>query len=110
VSFADAEVSVTAEPGKVWRRIVRHGDRLIVHLINLCGQIDTLWDAPRHPPAPPGNGTLRCKRLLGRTPKVWVADPDGLGRLEPAAVTDEGDIASASLPPLVVWQIVVIDL
>lgn len=110
VSFADAEVTVIAEPGKVWRRIMRDGDRLVVHLINLCGQIDTLWDAPRYPPASPGAAMLRFKRLLGRTPKVWVADPDGLGRLQPVAVTDEGDFASAALPPLAIWLVVVVEL
>ena len=110
VCFADAEVSVTAEAGKVWRRIVRDGERLVVHLINLCGQTDTLWDAPRHEPISPGAATLRFKRLLGRTPKVWVADPDGLGRLEPVAVVDEGDVASVVLPALAIWQVIVVDL
>jgi dextranase len=110
VSFADAEVSVTAEAGKVWRRIVRDGDRLIVHLINLCGQTDTLWDAPRNVPVSPGAATLRFKRLYGRTPKVWVADPEGSGRLEPVAVTGEGDLASAALPELTIWQLVVVEL
>jgi dextranase len=110
VSFASAEVSVTAEAGKVWRRIVRDGERLVVHLINLCGQSDTLWDAPRNAPGSPGAATLRFKRLLGRTPRVWVADPDGAGRLEPVAVTDEGDLASAALPDLAIWQVIVVEL
>jgi hypothetical protein len=41
---------------------------------------------------------------------VWVADPDGLGRLEPVAVVDEGDVASVVLPPLAIWQVIVVDL
>ena len=110
VSFTDAEATVTAEPGKVWRRIVRDGERLVVHLINLCGQTDTLWDAARAAPLSPGAATLRGKQLRGRTPKVWVADPDGAGRLEPVAVTDEGDIAAAVLPPLAIWQVIVVEL
>lgn len=110
VNFTDAEVCVTAEPGKVWRRIVRDGDRLIVHLINLCGQTDTLWDAPRNHPISPGAATLRFKRLFGRTPRVWAADPDGAGRLEPVVVTDEGNLVSAALPPLGTWQVVVVEL
>jgi dextranase len=110
VSFADAETSVTAEAGKVWRRIVRAGDRLVVHLINLTGQSDTLWDAARNAPADPGAATLRFKPLFGRTPKVWAADPDGSGRLEPIAVTAAGDVAEATLPPLQIWQLILIDL
>jgi dextranase len=110
VSFTGADVSVTAEPGKVWRRIVRDGDRLIVHLINLCGQRDTLWDAPRNAATSPGAAMLQFKPLRGRAPSVFVADPDGAGRLEPLAVVDEGNLASAILPPLGIWQVVVVQL
>ncbi len=110
VRFAGAATSVTAEAGKVWRRIVRDGDRLVVHLINLCGQADTLWDAARNPPADPGAATLRCKGLFGRTPRVLCADPDGSGRLEPVAVQREADGYAALLPPLGTWQVVVVDL
>lgn len=110
VTFTDAEVSVTAEAGKVWRRIVRAGDRLVVHLINLTGQTDTLWDAPRNPPASPGPATVRFRTLLDRTPKVYAADPDGAGRLVPLTVTLDGSMATAALPPLVFWQLLLIDL
>lgn len=110
VIFADAEVSVTAEAGKVWRRIVRAGDRLVVHLINLCGQVDTLWDSARGPIQSPGKATLNFRPLLGREPTVHYADPDGTGRLQPLTLAIEGDRAVAELPPLGVWQIVVIDL
>jgi dextranase len=110
VSFADAEVSVTAEAGKVWRRIVRAGDRLVVHLINLCSQTDTLWDAPRHEPRSPGAGTLSFRGLRGHPPRVWSADPDGLGRLQPVPLTNGGDKYAAALPSLGVWQLLVVDL
>lgn len=110
VSFAGTEVSVTAEAGKVWRRIVRAGDRLVVHLINLCGQDDTLWDAARQPFQSPGNATLRFRPLLGRRPTVHVADPDGEGRLRPVATTMEDGYAVAVLPPPTVWQLITIDL
>ncbi len=110
VTFADAEVAETAIAGTVWRRVVRAGDRLVVHLINLCGQTDTLWDAPRNALGTPGAAVLRFKRVLGRTPRVSVADPDGLGRLVPLPVTLEANDAVASLPPLAVWQVVVVDL
>jgi dextranase len=110
VSFAGAAVSETAEPGKVWRRIVRAGDRLVVHLINLCGQTDTLWDAPRKPPQDPGSATLYFRHLLGRTPRVWIADPAEEGRLVSVAVRLEADAAFAELPRLAIWQVVVVDL
>ena len=110
VTFANAAISVTAEAGKVWRRIVRDGDRLVVHLINLCGQTDTLWDAPRPPMSAAGEATLRVRGLCGRQPQVYAADPDGSGRLEPIATHMDGDRVAAVLPALNTWQLVVVDL
>lgn len=110
VSFADADVSVTAEPGKVWRRIVRDGNRLVIHLINLCGQTDTLWDSPRQQPHPPGEATLQIRALYGRQPRVYSADPDGSGRLEIVPTRVANDRVVATLPDLQIWQLVVVDL
>jgi len=110
VRFAAAEVSVTAEAGKVWRRVVRAGDRLVVHLINLQGQADTLWDAPRDEIGDPGPATLDVRPLRGRTPRVRCADPDASGRLEPVAGRAADGVWTAVLPTLRIWQMVVVDL
>lgn len=110
VLFDAAEVCVTAEPGKVWRRIVRAGNRIVVHLINLCGQLDTLWDAPRQPSRSPGRGRLSLKALRGRTPRVRAADPDMTGKLEQLTTAEDGERVIVDLPDLAVWQIVVVDL
>lgn len=110
VTFADAEVTVTAEAGKVWRRIVRDGDRLIVHLINLCGQPDTLWDAPRQPPVSPGEATLHVRELYGRPARIYAADPDTSGRLEPVATRTGDGRVTAVLPGLNTWLLVVVEL
>lgn len=109
VSYANAELSETATSGKVWRRIVAADERLIVHLINLVGQPDTLWDAARATPADPGKATLRFRLSGTRPPRVRVADPDAQGRLVDLAVATDGDFATAQLPPLEVWQLVVVE-
>jgi dextranase len=109
VSYARAEHSETATAGKVWRRIVADGDRLILHLINLVGQTDTLWDAARAAPADPGPATLRFRLSGARVPRVRVADPDGLGRLVELPVAVDGDFATADLPAPAVWQVVVVE-
>jgi dextranase len=44
LSYPASDVPI---PGTVWRRVLGRGDRLVVHLINLTGQDDTEWDAPR---------------------------------------------------------------
>ena len=110
VTFKNAEVSVTAEPGKIWRRIVRAGDRLVIHLINLCGQTDMLWDGPRQPFQSPGDAILQIRALHGRQPRVYSADPDGSGRLESVATTARGDRVAAALPGMRTWQLVVVEL
>lgn len=109
VTFSAAEVGEEATAGRVWRRITDAGGRLVVHLVNLCGQPDTLWDAPREPYGDPGAGELRVRRLHGRVPRVRVADPDGTGVLADVAVRVEGEHAVAALPPLRAWQLVLVE-
>lgn len=110
VTFANAPVAQTATAGSVWRRIVAAGDRLVIHLINLTGQSDTLWDAARAPFGEPGEGILQIRCIEGATPRVRVADPDADGRLLDLDVTVEGGYASARLPALAAWQVIEICL
>ncbi len=110
VEFDGAVVSGEATAGVVWRSITAARGRLVVNLINLVGQSDTLWDAAREPFGDPGQGTLRVRRLHGRVPRIRVADPDGTGRLVDVLVEADGDHATALLPPLVAWQLILIDL
>jgi dextranase len=109
VSYAATAVGHPAAPGRLWRRITQVQDRLVVHLINLAGQDDTLWDAPRHTPADPGPGTLRIRKSGSGLPRVRVADPDRQSHLVDVPVTDDGDFAHAVLPAPYLWQLVVID-
>jgi dextranase len=108
VSFS-AGVSETATAGRIWRRVTRAGNRLVVHLINLADQPDTLWDAPRAP-LTPQHGTLRIRRLKDRRPTIRVADPDAIGRLVDLTPTIDTEAAIVTLPPLHVWQLITIDL
>jgi len=95
--------------GAVWRRITQAGDRHVMHLINLAGQRDTLWDAPRDAPADPGPAVLKIRRADTAPPRVRVADPDRQPRLIDLDVTLDGDFAYARLPAPHLWQLVLID-
>jgi len=108
-SFEAAQVSGSAEAGKVWRRVVAAGDRLVVHLINLTRQADVLWDAPRAEPGWTGGASLRFRLAGTATPRVRVADPDGAGRLIEVSVARDGDFAVAELPALMTWQLVLVE-
>ncbi len=107
VSFPGAVPTSAPEPGAVWRRVTAAGDAVVVHLINLCGQADALWDAPRSTPIPQ-RGTLRF-RLSGSTaPRVRAADPDAEGRLIELDVVVEGTHATVQLPEFGIWQVILI--
>jgi len=108
-AFAGVAVTETPAAGAVWRRIVRTRHGLVVHLINLVGQGDTLWDEAREPVGDAGAGTLRIRRIGGRMPRIRVADPDGAGRLLEVEVRRDGEHAVAELPRLGLWQLVLID-
>jgi len=109
VRYAAAAVSEEAVAGKVWRRITAAGDRLVVHLVNLVGQSDTLWDAAREPFGAPGAGELRVRPLRGRVPRIRVADPDAEGRLIDVPLRSDGDVVVAELPALEAWQLVLVE-
>jgi dextranase len=110
VTYPDIEVTEAATAGTIWRRIVGSGDRLIVHLINLCGQDNTEWDTPRAPIERLPPGVLRIRRAGANLPRVRVADPDRQARLRDLPVVADGDYARVDVPAPYVWQMLVIDL
>lgn len=110
VSFSQAQVTSTPVAGSVWRRVTSGDQGLVVHLINLCGQTDTLWDAGRSATASAGSGEVRFRRVRDRMPRVRVADPDGTARLTDVPVRLDGDYAIAELPSLNIWQVIHVSL
>lgn len=106
VSYAQTPVTETPVPGAVWRRVTSTPRGLVLHLINLNGQTDTLWDAPRAEAASPGEGTLRLRRTGRSLPRIRVADPDTSARLGDVPYTIDGDYILARLPAPHLWQMV----
>lgn len=106
VTYTHASVSSTPVAGSVWRRVTSTDHGLVVHLINLCGQTDTLWDAGRASVSSAGSAELRFRHVRGRVPQVRVADPDEAARLVALTVRFDGDDAVVELPPLTIWQVV----
>jgi dextranase len=110
VAFDSVAASDEPEAGTVWIRVTQAGRYLVVHLINLAGQDDTVWDEQRQPVRSVGPATLRVRRAGAAVPRVRTADPDRCGRLRDAEVRVDGEFAVATLPEPHVWQIVTIDL
>lgn len=113
IAYPDTQVEQIARPGTIWRRVTEvrtpAGLRYVLHLINLTGQSDTLWDAPRHPPGDPGTGSLRIRRMGAESPRVSYADPDTQHRLIEVDLTGDDNHFLAQLPAPKLWQIIVID-
>lgn len=110
VSYAGVKVVDEPEPGAVWRRVTRTEHGLVVHLINLVGQSDVLWDEVRSEPSDVGAATVRFRYVRGRTPQVRVADPDKQQRLTDVPVRYDGDFAVATLPSPHIWQVIHVSL
>ncbi len=101
-------VSHHAEPGVVWRRVVEAPQGTVVHLINLVDQVDTGWDTAKVPAPAVADLTLRVRRVGARVPRVLVADPDRGPYFTEVPVSVAGEHVVAALPPLGVWQIVLV--
>lgn len=110
LTYAASAVTEFATPGTIWRRVTQdaHG-RYVIHAINLLGQTDVLWDAPRAPHGNPGPATLRMRRMGTRPPRIRWADPDTQPDLVDVDLTVDGDYLTAQLPAPHRWQIILID-
>lgn len=110
VTYPHTSTHDEAVTGGVWRRITAVRNRLVVHLINLVDQPDTLWDSPRVPITPVGGGVLRLRRVGGAQPRVRVVDPDRPGVVVEPSVRNAGEHSLVDLPDVNTWQVVIIDL
>jgi dextranase len=102
----DAPVPVATDcvPGVLWARVVRCSHGLLVSLIDLSEQTDTLWNAPKR-----SAGVLSGVRVaLERTSptSIFFASPESspaLQRLEPER---DGRYDAVSLPPFSTWALI----
>ncbi|MFG2059450.1 glycoside hydrolase family 66 protein [Micromonospora sp. NPDC048930] len=108
VSGPDVTVGHEAVAGTVWRRVVDTPHGQLVHLINLTGQSDTGWDTAKHPVPPVAGLTLRVRRVGPGLPTVRVADPELGPHFTTIPAIPAGNHAHVELPPLNVWQLVLI--
>jgi dextranase len=107
--LAPVPVSHHGEPGVVWRRVVDTPQGTVVHLINLVGQSETGWDTGKASVSAVGDLTLRVRRSGASLPRVLVADPDRGPCFTEVPVSVAGEHIVAALPPLRVWQIVLVE-
>lgn len=106
--LGDVAVTHDPDPGVVWRRVVETPHGIAVHLINLVAQAETGWDTPKSAPAEVTGLRLRARRVGSGVPMLRVADPDRGPGFTEIPMTADGNHAHADLPPLAVWQLLLI--
>ncbi len=118
VVLTGAETSTRAEPGTVWTRVVRTPLGLVIHLVNLVAQTETVWDAGKNPTVPQA-GLRLALSLVREGAAVWFAsveEPDLIElRAAGMALSQQTDALSAgqssavfALPPVSAYSIVLV--
>jgi dextranase len=103
---APVPVATDAVAGGLWVRVVDSADRSAIHLINLAGQKDTDWDAPKRPVEPLSNVTIAVLRTEREPPDFAYADPDLAPALRPLRSRFEGGYDLVTIPRVGAWTVV----
>jgi dextranase len=101
---APVPVATDCIAGALWVRVIRGAHGLLVSLVDLSGQSDVLWRAPKRPPRPLADVRLRIERTAPTS--IRFASPESspsLQRLEPAR---KGRHDVVTLPPFSTWGLV----
>jgi dextranase len=103
-------IATDPRPGAVWARVVQVEDGFVLHLVNLTGVEDTLWDAPVA--ALPRISGVRLSVLRqGAAPRaVLAADPDRHAGLRGLRVEPARDRDVFRLPPFDSWLVALVRL
>jgi dextranase len=103
---APVPIAFSAEAGALWLRAVRLSHGLLVSLIDLSGQPDDRWDAPKAEPRALAPVRLSLQRTGRAAPRFLFADPDerpGMVDLH-ADACDGRDVVE--LPAFATWALV----
>lgn len=118
VEGVDIRTSTKAEAGCLWTRVSRTPHGIVVHLINLTDQVDTVWDAGKNPIGTIEGLTLRVS-FAGSESVVLAASvdsPDLLPvRSRGVSATEQTDALTAAqssaeytVPAFGAWSIILI--
>ncbi len=116
--FEGARFSTKAEAGCVWTRVVRTSSGIVVHLIDLTAQTETVWDAGKNDPGI-RSGISMAVSFLGETASIQFASvhkpdmitvtPSGTARSEQSnALSADQNSATFELPEFDTWAMLLI--
>lgn len=105
---APAPVSCDPELGCLWVRVVRTKQGTVVHLINLAGQDDVLWDAAKRVVEPLRDVRVESLRSRAQAPTFAFADPDLAPTLRPLRARFEDGYDAVTVPRVGAWTAVLV--
>ena len=100
-------VSVDPEPGCLWVRVVQSRQRTVVHLINLAGQDDTIWDAGKRAVQPLRDVRVAVLRSQPAAPTFAYADPDLAPALRSLRASEQDGYNVMTVPRVGAWTTVI---
>jgi dextranase len=103
---AAVPTSIDGRAGTLWVRAVACEHGLVLHLIDLSGQTDDRWNAPKRTSAPLEGITLAIERPSRSAPDLRFASPAGHPSLERVETAFDGRFDVVALPPLDTWGLI----
>jgi hypothetical protein len=98
-------VSAHAAAGSIWVHAVQSELGVVVHLIDLSSQVDTIWDAPKRPPTSSPPIRLALLRVAGER-SFHVASPESSPGLTTLASEFDGRYDIVDIPSFSHWALV----
>jgi dextranase len=103
---APVDVDVRCRPGALWVRILRLTGGMLVSLVDLSGQDDDRWNAPKRPASPLEGVRLAIERSGPRAPRFLFADPDDRPGMVELPPDHDGRYDAVTLPAFRTWALV----
>ena len=101
---APVPISHESRAGSLWVRAIRLSAGFLFSLIDLSGQPDDLWDAPKEPAQRLADVGLSLERSAGQ-PRFLFASPEGQPALLELESGFDGRYDTVSLPSFSTWAL-----
>jgi len=103
---APVPVAVEPRPGSLWARVIRTSRGLLVSLVDLSGQDDDRWDAPKRAARPLRGVRLSVERSTRDPERFLFAAPDDMPSLLALPPSGSDRYETVELPPFRTWSLV----
>ncbi len=102
---APVPTALEADAGALWTRAIRLPGGLLLSLIDLSGQSDDRWDAPKELARPLAGVRVAVERRTTAAPRVLFASPEDQPDLVELAGEWDGRYDRVELPPFRTWSL-----